>query len=235
MAPDDKGRHDKTPFWPNTFAASAIVAATILAPALAIFRPELTAAPWVVLVAGTLAALFTRLDRIAEFTLGPLKARMRETLAETTASLEQLRSLAGAVGEALVLAHAGSWFMSGAPFETRQASIGRVLALLEQLGFSASERERIEGPWRGIACLRFFTRLRAEMRKAPPPWSQAQYDSFEALADFKAFRAPTPSALRDFLRGQQLETPERSEVINAYERFLQTGAMPSDSTFWGTH
>lgn len=72
-------------------------------PTLAFFGKSTAAGLF--LLAGIVAVLVGRLHLVEELTLGPLKARLRASIEEANATLQQLRGLALGLAEARVETH----------------------------------------------------------------------------------------------------------------------------------
>lgn len=78
--------------------------------------------PWLALLIGVCITLLSRMDDIAEFSLGPLKARMTEKIEEADAVVVQLRRIAAALAEVTLTDLMASNFMGGLPLKEKVGS-----------------------------------------------------------------------------------------------------------------
>src|SRR5437879_1322551 len=67
---------------------------TLLAPVVIGVYFQNSSSAWIAVTCGVFVTLMAKIDDLVEFSLGPLRARMRETISEANATIEQLRKVA---------------------------------------------------------------------------------------------------------------------------------------------
>lgn len=68
---------------------------------------------WVVALCGAFVTMLTKIDDLVEISLGPVRAKMRETIREATATIEQLQAVAASIAEVALTDLMASNFMGG--------------------------------------------------------------------------------------------------------------------------
>lgn len=189
---------------------------------------------WVVALCGAFVTLLVKLDDLVELSLGPVKAKMRETVIEAHATVDQLRTVAAVTAKASLTDLMSSNFMSGTTLKTRLDLHDSVIAALKSIGASDSAVRDADEMWRrgiGVTYHRAILKriqqqttrrtdndpVSDEKRRAP--------NEFQELLDFENWLAPTPNVIRAFLTSKDLMTPEISLWIDDYEHFIGTGEI----------
>lgn len=133
---------------------------TLVAPTLAYYWTQSTAAASLALTAAVVFVLICKLDDITEFSLGPLRAKMRETIAEATATLDQLRGLATTTARAILTDLMAGSMMGGMGNRKRFELHDSVLSSLRDLKISAEQIRIAETEWKKGVHIIYFRAIR---------------------------------------------------------------------------
>lgn len=191
---------------------------------------------WVAALCGAFITFISKLDEIAELSLGPVKAKMRETILQATATIEQVQSIAKNISETtLTSLMAGNFgFSDGLNLEARLNLHDRMLESLKEIGISETDISELDEKWeqgigviyhRAIAPLidgretpnRVNTNATSNQLKARKGWDE--------LLEFDDWKAPTPEAMKSYLKRVDLLTPEINAWVNDYSHFCETGKI----------
>ena len=177
----------------------------------------------------------SRFDDLAEFSLGPLRARMREKIEEATATIEQTRSIALALTKVALTDLMAGAFMSGTTLTVRLNLHDELVRQLEEIGASAEQIADAENMWRRGIGLIFHRAIRREIlqRHGSPnrvgpnetPEMQATAKGFQNLLDFARWIVPSPAEMESYLRPKNAVTPEIQAWIDDYRHYLETGVI----------
>jgi hypothetical protein len=154
-----------------------------------------------------------RFDDLAAFSLGPLKAEMRETIAEANATLEQLRAVATSMATATLTDLMAGHFQVGMSFAKRLELHDMLMEQLKALGVSDEQRERVAEYWRkgiGVIYWRIIAPL-AENKAVAVLGPGEEYRKFwtelHAMFDISTFEAPRGAQLEALWNMHGLLTP----------------------------
>ncbi|MCH8184337.1 MAG: hypothetical protein IID55_14255 [Proteobacteria bacterium] len=208
---------------------------TVAAPLYIGIELDDQSASWIAFLIGAFITLMSRFDEIAEFSLGPLRARMREKIEEATATIEQTRSITLAISKvALTDLMAGNFFDS-TTLAVRLSLHDNLVRQLEDIGASAEQIADAENMWRrGIAII-YHRSIRREIlqRHGSPnqtgpsetPEMKATAKGFQDLLNFAQWMAPSPAEMESYLRSEDSITPEIQAWIDDYRHYLETGII----------
>jgi len=124
------------------------VAFTVIAPLYIGLKLNDPSTAWVSFLIGMFVTFMSKFEDIAEFSLGPLRARMRETIEEADASLAQLRQIAKGLAEITLTDLMASNFMGGLHLKRKLDFHDELMDNLEKLGVNGPDREKTEAMWR---------------------------------------------------------------------------------------
>lgn len=190
---------------------------------------------WIALLAGSFTALMSKFDALAEFSLGPLKARMREAADEATATVAQLRELAASLSQGFLTDLIASSFMGGITLAKRLEMHGDLISKLKTLGVSDQRLQEIQTDWtKGIDVI-YHRAIRDEMLAPLSNEDRKRYNDLhhqiEELADFATWNVPSPDVYKAFARTHNLLTSTVESWIEDFQHFRQTGEIRRRSEF----
>jgi hypothetical protein len=120
-------------------------------------------------VCGAFVALMARLEDLAEVSLGPVRAKMREALSEAAATIKQLRQVAASLAtSALSELMAGS-FQEGIPLTRRLELYDQVMEDLDKLGILEEQRRQATAEWQNDIHLIYCRIIRMALDKQSEP------------------------------------------------------------------
>lgn len=180
---------------------------------------------WIALVAGAFVTLVSKLRDIAEITLGPVKAKMRETIAEAHVTIEQLRSVALASAKSITTSLISESFMGQHPFLERLRLKEGVLENLEMLGATENELRDAEDKWRRGITIIYERKIRRSFDGEPPEIHGPIYEGLNKLMDLSQWHVAAPAEYRVLLDRHGVLNEERKGWIDDYEHFLNTGEI----------
>jgi hypothetical protein len=230
---------------PTRFTARRAVlvtggAFTLAAPLLVgIYTREVGLAT-VAAVCGAFVTLLAKIDDLVELSLGPVKARMRETIQQAAATVEQLQKIAVVSTRAQLTALMSASFMHGANMEQRLAIRGQLIDELEALGISKGDIASVETEWRkgvGIIYHRYVREYLAGMKehpevRYPEEARKAAYSEIDGLMHFPTWSAATPEQIKAVLdRHGIAPTSGLAEWLADYRHFLNTGEIRNTDKF----
>jgi hypothetical protein len=178
-----------------------------------------TTAAFAILIAGVVAVLVGRLHHVEELTLGPLKARLRKSIDEANATIQQLRSLALALGEASLTDLMAGNFFEGMSLRRRFATHDVIKRSLLDLGLSVGDIQKASANWNKGIAVTYHRAIRAAL---PKELNVRIRDEFNGMLKFEEWQAPSPDALDAFLRQHGLVTDEVTAWIDDYRHFERT-------------
>jgi hypothetical protein len=220
--PDNPGRRSlaQIVFWIGV--AFVLVAPTAIA---IMDRPG----AWIALLCGSFVTLVAKLDSLAELSMGPLRAKMRETIAEAAATIDQLRDVATSITSAFLTQLIAGSFMGGMSQRGRFQMHDDLLDQLRSLGVSNERLEQADKGWRlGVGVIYHSIIETKIMRDATPSNSIRQNAIAQALAkllDFPNLQASTPEAYERLAREHDLLTPNVQPWIDDYRHFVRTNEI----------
>lgn len=178
---------------------------------------------WIAALCGAFVTFMSRFDSLSRFTLGPLKAEMREVISEANASLEQLREVATTFTDAALTDLSEGIFLGGLPAENRLDYHPKMIESLQKIGASKEQIKRAEAGWRNVVGKLYWGRL----KKISKVSGLANYGGpgHELVELGRSGVAPTPEALEQALDSLSLLTSEARGWINDYRHFLATNEI----------
>lgn len=204
----------------------ASVAFTAIVPILIGTLGGSASTAWAALVSGAFLTFIAKLADVAELSLGPVKARMREVIDEAAATTEQLREVATTIATAVMTDMMAGGFSGSMHLAERFELHDQLLAQLDKLGVSEDQKRRTTAQWRkGVAVIyhRIIGKLVNEEAKrvTPGTWTGTSSE-YNNLLDFPHWDAPRPNEITKFCASKNLLTPEITSWIEDYRHFLDT-------------
>ena len=193
-----------------------------------------TTTSWIALVSGAFVVLMSRIDNLAELSLGPLKAKLRARIEEATATIDQLRSVAVTSAEATLTDLISGSFMGGMTAERRLQLYDKIIESLRAIGADESQIEEAVSDWnKGIGiiyhrAIQDAVGRRLEPGKLNPAASDEMKAAERVLQDmlvFKTWTVPTPDEMRAVVDKHGVNSDDVRSWIDDYEHFLETGQI----------
>lgn len=195
---------------------------------------------WVAALCGAFVTLMAKAESLAELSLGPVKAKMKEKLQEASATIEELRKIATATSEASLTELMSGSFMGGMNLQKRLELHDKVIKSLKEVGVTDTQIGEAEGDWRkGIAIIyhRAITKnikQVADVNTINQNASENQKNAAEelqALLDFDNWAVPTPHQIKVVLKSHKIDSQEAENWLNDYEHFLKTNEIKNREQF----
>lgn len=191
---------------------------------------------WVAALCGAFITFISKLDEIAELSLGPVRAKMRETIQQANVTIEQVQKIAKDISETTLTAlMAGNFgFSDGLNLATRLDLHDRLVQNLIEIGVSDKDIFELDTKWKqgiGVIYHRAIAPLiddREVPHKINVNATNAQNQAragWDELSEFEQWKAPTPGEMTNYLKSVGLLTGEISEWIDDYRHFLDTGEI----------
>jgi hypothetical protein len=181
---------------------------------------------------GAFIMLAARLDRMTELSLGPVSAKMRETIAEANATINQLREVTTTMATATLTNMMATNFMGGMSLRKRLELHDQLMQQLQRVGVSEEQQRRAQAEWRkGVSILYFNVVYREAVTDRTLEESNKLQSEYQSMLDFPNWQAPTPDMLTRFCEQRNLLTPKVSQWIDNYQHFLSTGEINRQDEF----
>lgn len=224
---DHQGRARVGLFW------AGVIFTLLLPVAIGVYFQDSSRA-WIAVTCGVFVTLMAKFDDLVEFSLGPLRARMRETISEANATIEQLRKLAVTSARATLTDLMAGNFMDGTSLQTRLDLHDQFIETLRKIGVPELEIKESDEMWRkgiGIIYHRAVRKLLKEQLSQHQADSDAgkalrkTLDDFQDLLDFDSWTAPSPERIERFLKDRNSSSRALEEMVSDYRHFLATGEI----------
>lgn len=124
---------------------------------------------WVAALCGAFVTFIAKFDVLTELSLGPVKARMKEQIAEATATLEQLRQVATATSQATLTDLMAGGFMWSMSLKKRFELHDNIITSLKKIGASKEQIEQAENEWKKGVSVIYHRAIKncVELREKP--------------------------------------------------------------------
>lgn len=181
---------------------------------------------------GFAAFLMGRIHDVAELSLWPLRAKMRESIAQANATIAELRQVALALGRTGLATLGADQFMDGMNQSTRFAMHDQIVNALLSTGATSNEMSKATTEWRQCLAIRYH-RIIVDTALPQPRDAKEQTarNKLESLVDFSKWEAASPERYREVLAEFDLLKPEIKEWISDYEHLLKTGTLTRREEF----
>jgi hypothetical protein len=185
---------------------------------------------WASLVCGAFITFISKADGLAELSLGPLKAKMKETIQEASATVGQLRELATTMASAMLTDIMAGEFLSSMPLAKRLQLHDALLAQLDALGLSPEQRRRAEAEWvKGVGLI--YNRIirdhlrDAAQRQVAPGHVEGCMRRLSEIQNFSTWLVPGPEELKRFCKIERIESDAVMKWIDDYDHFSRTNEI----------
>jgi hypothetical protein len=185
---------------------------------------------WPVVIIGAVITLLSKFDKLANFTLGPIKAEMKKELEQAKATVEQLQDIAITTSEATLTNLMASSFMGGMTLRQKIGLHDKIIKTLKNIDVESEKVNKSEEIWRkGIALIYHrYIRVRTALYKSPhtvnfnaPENNKRAGEELEKLLDFSNWIAPSPEKIREVLNKHNIELDEVNNLVDDYAYFLK--------------
>lgn len=199
---------------------------TLVAPVVIGVALESESTAWVAALCGAFVTFAAKLDAIAELSLGPLKARMRNAIEEVHATVDQLRSIATASFKATSAELMAGNFLSGMGLKRRLELYEQLLRSLEDLELTAAQKQEATAFWRQGVGLVYHRAIEKAVRgNGEDPDATKAADEFQDTLDFPNWRVLAPAEMEALLNAKGVLTGEVQIWIDDYRHFIETGEI----------
>ncbi len=195
---------------------------------------------WIAVACGVFVTIMAKFDDLVEFSLGPLRARMRETINEANATIEQLRKVAVTSARATLTNLMSGNFMDGTTLRTRLDLHDQYIDTLGRIGVSEVEIGACDELWRkgvGVIYHRGIGHCLNTLQSQHPADSEPGKAFVKAMGelqdmlDFETWSAPSPERIQHFLNDRKIVNNDIAELISDYRYFLDTGEIRRRDVF----
>jgi hypothetical protein len=188
---------------------------------------------------GAFVTLLAKVDDLVELSLGPVKARMRETIEKAAATIDQLQNIALVSARAQLTSLMSASFISASNLAQRLEVRNQVVGALEALGIPKDGIAVAETEWRkgvGVIFHRYvqlyLTRVQSRGGVQLPVSATTAAKEIEDLLDFRSWTAPSPEQIRSVLdRHGIVPPPELDEWLLDYRHYLNTNEIRNVAKF----
>ncbi len=209
---------------------------TIIAPIFIGTRFNDPSTSWVAALCGAFITFISKLDDIAELSLGPVRAKMRETIQEANATIEQVQKIASNISEPMLSTlMAGNFgFRDGLGLSHRLDLHDSLVKSIHEIGVSDKRISEMDKAWaRGIGVI--YYRAIAPLidgreepniinSNATKEQNEAR-EGWDKLLDFDNWQAPTPDQMKSYIESIRIENTEIDEWIDDYRNYIETGEI----------
>lgn len=189
---------------------------------------------------GFVAVLFSKIELLEELSVGPLKAKLRATLNEAAATVEQLRSIGVELSSAVLSMMIGSEVASDVGLKAKIDLHKRIVKCLSELGVSQEQQEAAQSDWRiGISWL--YIRLMRSIVEGRELFDRPNRNASEAqqaasaelldMAPLGSTQMPPPVKVREVFARHSIKNAELNLWVDDYEKFYNTLTIPRVEEF----
>lgn len=195
------------------------------------------------LVSGGLVLIISIADRVSEISLGPLRAKLKETIAEAHATVEEVRATAIVIARASLGQLIADSFIGRMTSEQRFRLHDEVIHNLDHLGVSDEQINEAKEIWnKGIRVIYVRAIGYAVYGKESPSAPASPTDrqvalgrEIKQLRDFRSdWNAASASTLRDLIEERGQMTPLVRKWLDDYQHFEATGEIRDKDQFLRT-
>lgn len=194
----------------------------------------------IALVGGAFLIFISRLDVIAELSLGPVKAKMKKKIDEATATIQQLQEIATMTSEATLTDLMAGSFMGSMSLAKRLEVHDKVISSLKKIGASPEQIASAEKDWRkGISviylrAIKYVLEQRTEKNRINTKLGEERKQAsqeIEKLNDFTIWKSAMPEQIRDILKRRSIDDPAVNDWVDDYECFLEKNEIRRQEQF----
>ncbi len=195
---------------------------------------------WVAALCGAFVTFMAKIGDLAELSLGPVKAKMKEKIEEASATIDQLREVATTNSEATLTDLMAGSFMGGMSLKKRLELHDSIIDALKGIGASELQISNAESDWRKGVCIIYQRAIRQAVEQRPEP-SQINTNATEEqtkagteiheLQNFEKWETPSPSQIRNILKKYNIDSEAAEKWASDYEHFLENNEIRNREAF----
>lgn len=195
---------------------------------------------WVAALCGAFVTFMAKIGDLAELSLGPVKAKMKEKIEEASATIDQLREVATINSEATLTDLMAGGFMGGMSLKKRLELHDSIIDALKGIGASDLQLSSAESDWRKGVCIIYQRAIRQAVEQRQEPNrinTNATEEQKKAgaeiheLQNFEKWETPSPSQIRNVLKKHNINSESADHWVNEYEHFLENNEIRNRTEF----
>ncbi|HCE4642747.1 TPA: hypothetical protein NGT82_004635 [Vibrio parahaemolyticus] len=199
-----------------------------------------TSTSWVAALSGAFVTFVAKLPEIAELSLGPVKARMRDKIEEASVTITQLKKIAVSNSEATLSDLIAGSFMGGMSQAKRLEIHSNVMNALKEIGADKAELEFVERDWKKGISIIYLRAIKSavEGREKAHQINSAATDAqksasaeLDILSDFDTWTSPTACQTRKVIEKYGINSEEVEYWIAEYKYFEDHGYIRDKERF----
>ncbi|ANG65340.1 hypothetical protein A8C75_17670 [Marinobacterium aestuarii] len=216
------------------------IAFTLVAPLLIGIHFDDQSTSWVAALCGAFATFMAKIGDLAELSLGPVKAKMKEQIERAAATIDQLRQVATTTSEATLTDLMAGSFMGGMSLKKRLELHDNIIEALREIGATEAQLALAEKDWKKGISVIYQRAIRDAVEERPEPSkinvnaSDEQKKAGKEINDlmnFESWECPSPNQIRSVLRKYQIESASADKWISDYEFFLESNVIRDRKIF----
>ena len=207
---------------------------TLIAPVFIGIYYENESTSWVAALCGAFITFMAKIDDLAELSLGPVKARMKEKIEEANATIEQLRDIAASTTGATLTDMMAGRFMGGMSFSKMLNIHDSLTESLHSIGIPPEKISEIENDWRKGISIIYYNAIQGAVERREKKGQinpnatdeeKATIGELKELLEFETWTVPAPGIIRKVLIRHNIENDIASLWIEDYEHFLNNNEI----------
>lgn len=196
--------------------------------------------PIICFSSGFLAVLFSKIEMLDELTVGPLKAKLRATINEAAATVDQLRALGAQLSEISLTMMISTEMVSDIGLKQKIDLHDKIIKHLADLGVSQEQLNEARVDWKRVVSFLYVRLMRSivegrESFDQPNQSASASEKNASAellsVANVRSSSAVDPNTIREILTKNDIQKPELDQWLNDYEVFFRTLTIPRVAAF----
>lgn len=185
---------------------------------------------WVAALCGAFVTFMAKIGDLAELSLGPVKAKMKEKLEEASATIDQLREIATTNSEATLTDLMAGSFMGGMSLKKRLDLHDKIIDALKGIGASNLQISQAEHDWKKGVCIIYQRAIQQAVEERPEPHEtngnanekqKKACAEIKELQNFDKWETPSPSQIKNILKKHNIVSENVDKWVNDYEHFIE--------------
>jgi hypothetical protein len=213
---------------------------TVIAPFAVKVIFDVQSMVWVTFLIGMFVTFMSKFDKLAEFSLGPLTAKMRDKIKQAEATVDQLQKLALTTTEATLTDLIAGSFMGSMTLKKRIHLRNKLVQTLKDIGVPNDKINGVQSDWRKGISLIYHRNIRwraacykdsHQINTDAPEANKKAGEEIEASMDFSEWSAPSPAKIREILNKHKIKIEKVDKWVADYEHFLDCGEINNIDEF----
>lgn len=195
---------------------------------------------WVAALCGAFVTFIAKIGDLAELSLGPVKAKMKEKIEEASATIDQLREVATTNSEATLTDLIAGSFMGSMSLKKRLELHDSIIEALKGIGASESQILTAENDWKKGINIIYQRAIRQAVEEREDPSvintkateeQKKACSEIQELQNFDKWETPSPSQIRTILKKYKIESNSVDKWVCDYEHFLDNNEIKNREDF----